>query len=222
MSGSDKESTQYAELNWHQKLVLAVIAGLLRIWWRTLRFRIGPEVRQVIDNPPPASVVIFWHNRLFAAPEFFRRYFRHRQLASLISASRDGSWPAAFMEQLGMRPIRGSQYKRGAQAFREMIESQKKGYDIAVTPDGSRGPIYDMKPGAIALAGKTGAPFLIFSLNFSRAWRLNSWDRFYVPVPFSRVDAQIEVIENPAGLSEDPKELAKVLKAKMDAITVDL
>ena len=118
-----------------------------------------------MKDPPAPAVVVLWHNRLFAAPAFFKRYFKKRRLATLISASRDGAWPAAFVQKLGMLPIRGSHYKRGTQAVREMLAAHAEGYDIAVTPDGSRGPMYEPKPGAIAVALKTGAPIILFSLN---------------------------------------------------------
>ncbi|MEO0508312.1 MAG: lysophospholipid acyltransferase family protein [Verrucomicrobiota bacterium] len=209
------------QLKWHQSLVLSLLAALIGLWSRTLRFRWGPEVQAVIEAPPSNSVVILWHNRLFAAPEFFRRNFAQRRLATLISASSDGAWLAAFMEKLGMLPIRGSHYKRGAQSVRDMLVAHKQGHDIVVTPDGSRGPMYDLKPGAVAVALKTGAPFVMFSLNFSKAWRLKSWDRFYLPVPFSSMEARLEVIENPSELGEDPKVVARLLKQRMDAITVD-
>lgn len=179
-------------------------------------------MQAVIDEPPPASVVILWHNRLFAAPEFFRRNFPKRRLSTLISASKDGAWLAAFVRKLGMFPIRGSRHKRGPQAVREMLGAHREGYDIAVTPDGSRGPIYDMKPGAVSIALKVGAPIILFSLNFSRAWRLKSWDGFYLPLPFSRIEVHLKVVENSAELGEDSKEVADLLKTQMDAITVDI
>ena len=222
MSDPANKTAQYAELKWHQRLVLALLAFVMGLWSRSLRFHWGNEVQAVIDQPPPTSVIILWHNRLFAAPEFFRRNFARRRLATLISASGDGAWLAAFVKKLGMFPIRGSHYKRGSQAVREMLAAHAEGYDIAVTPDGSRGPMYDLKPGAVAVALKTGAPFVMFSLNFSRSWRLKSWDRFYLPVPFSRVEARMEVIENPAELGDDPKLVADLLKDRMSAITVDM
>jgi len=213
--------TAVQELQWPQRLALAMLAGVLRLWWRTLRFRWGPEVQAIMDRPPPASVVILWHNRLFAAPEFFRRNFASRRLATLISASGDGAWLAALLRQVGMTPIRGSHYKRGAQAVRDMLAAHGEGFDIGVTPDGSRGPMYVMNPGAIAVALKTGAPFIMVSLNFSRAWRLNSWDRFYLPLPFSRIEVRMHLIERPADLGDDPRAVAGLLKAQMDALTVD-
>ena len=209
------------ELSWLQRVGLALVAGLLRVWWRTLRFRWGPEVQAIIDAPPGPVVTILWHNRLFASPEFFRRYFADRRLATLISASRDGAWLAELLQKLGMSPIRGSHYKRGAQSLRDMLKAQKQGFDIAVTPDGSRGPMYDLKPGAVAVALKTDAPFVLFSLNFTRAWRLKSWDRFYLPWPFSRIEVAIEVIDDPSALGDDPKLVAGLLKKKMDALTRD-
>ncbi|MGB0743838.1 MAG: lysophospholipid acyltransferase family protein [Opitutales bacterium] len=221
MSDPANKSASYTELKWHQRLVLTLLAFLMTVWSRTLCFRWGPEVQAIINEPPEASVIILWHNRLFSAPEFFRRNFSQRRLATLISASGDGAWLAAFLRKLGMFPIRGSHYKRGPQAVREMLAAHKEGYDIVVTPDGSRGPMYDLKPGAVAVALKTGAPFAMFSLNFSRAWRLKSWDRFYLPLPFSRIEVQLKVIEKPAELGDDPREVAGLLKAQMDAITVD-
>lgn len=221
MSSSANKTGPYAELKWHQRVLLSLLALVMRLWWRTLRFHWGPEVRAVMEDPPAASVVILWHNRLFASTEFFRRHFARRRLATLISASRDGAWLAALVHKLGMFPIRGSRHKRGPQAVREMLGAHEKGYDIAVTPDGSRGPMYDLKSGAVGVALKTGAPLILFSLNFSRAWRLKSWDRFYLPLPFSRIEVRIKVVENPGALGGDAKAVADVLQSEMDAITVD-
>ncbi len=213
--------TAPSELSSLQRIRLNILALFLRIWWRTLRFRWGSCVDEIIKAPPQSTVVILWHNRLFAAPEFFRRYFAGQQLATLISASADGAWLTALVRKLGMRPIRGSHHKRGAQAIREMLSAQKEGCHIAVTPDGSRGPMYDLKPGAVAVALKSGAPFVLLSLNFTRARRLESWDRFYLPWPFSCIDVAIEVIENPAAIGDNPKVVAAFLKKRMQGLTRD-
>lgn len=210
-----------AQLKWHQRAILAVLALLMRLWGRTLRFHWGADVQAVIDGETPPSVVILWHNRLFASPIFYLRYFRQRRLATLISASQDGAWLAGFFDQLGMRPVRGSRYKRSAQALRDLIAAQRDGYDICITPDGSRGPMYDMKAGAVTVAMKTGAPIVLLSLNHSSAWRLKSWDRFFIPYPFSKIEVRIDSVGQGAALSEDPKEAAAILKERLDALTVD-
>lgn len=216
-----EEASTPKQLDWKQRILLAVLAGALRLWWRTLRFRWGADVQAVLDQPPRQSVVILWHNRLFPALEFFRRTFTERRLATLISASGDGAWLAAFMEKIGVRPIRGSRHKRGAQSVREMLSLHGEGYDIGVTPDGSRGPMYDFKPGAVAVALKTEAPFVMLSFTFGKAWRLKSWDQFFVPYPFSRIEVGLEVIEKPAELGEDAKAVAAKLQERMHSLTVD-
>ena len=210
------------QLKWHQLFLLRLCALLMGLWTRTLRYRWGDDVQAMIEREHPPSIVILWHNRLFVAPEFFRRKFRERKLSALISASGDGAWLAAFIKTLGMGSVRGSRYNRGAQAVRELIEALNGGSDIAVTPDGSRGPVYDMKAGAVSVALKTGAPIVLLSLNFKGAWRLKSWDRFFIPYPFSKIDVRMERIANPSELGADDAEAAAaVLKARMDAITED-
>ena len=216
-----ESSSSPAELRRHQRIVLAVLAFLVCGWVRTLRFSWGADVQAVIDRDDVPSVFILWHNRLFAGPIFYHRYFPHRRLATLISASQDGAWPAGFLTKLGMRPVRGSRYKRGSQAVRDLIEAQGDGWDIGITPDGSRGPMYDMKEGAVMVALKTGAPILLLSLNYSSAWRLKTWDRFFIPVPFSRVEVRMDSVGIASNLSEDLKEAAADLKTRLNAITRD-
>jgi lysophospholipid acyltransferase (LPLAT)-like uncharacterized protein len=104
---------------------------------------------------------------------------------------------------------------------RDLIAVQREGFDVAVSPDGSRGPMYDMKAGAVTVAMKTGAPIILLSLNHTGAWRLKSWDRFFIPYPFSRIEARVDYITGSALLSGDPKEAAAQLKERLDAITKD-
>lgn len=175
-----------------------------------------------MDAPAVPSIVIMWHNRLFAVPEFFRRYFSERKLATIISASADGGWLAGVFEHFKILPVRGSRYGRGAQAFRELLAAHEGGYDIGVTPDGSRGPMYDMKPGAFAVAMKTDAPIIMLSFNYGPAWRLRSWDRFFLPLPFSCLNVKAVHIKDVTELGTvDSKEAAAILKKQLDAITVD-
>jgi lysophospholipid acyltransferase (LPLAT)-like uncharacterized protein len=208
------------QLSWPQRLLLSVIAALMRAWSWTLRFHWAADVEAILQNPPPPSVVILWHNRLFAVPAFFRRYFLARKLSVLISASGDGAWLAALLKKIGMQPVRGSRHKRGSQALRELIRASSDGCDIGITPDGSRGPMYDLKPGAISVALKTGAPIVLLSFNFAHAWRLKSWDRLYVPMPFSRIEVKIDNVGTNFD-GDDPEAISNYLKVRLDAITID-
>lgn len=207
------------ELKWHQRVLLSSLAGLMRLWGRTLRFRWGADVQAMMDADFPPTVTILWHNRLLMAPLFYRRYFRKRRLASLVSASKDGAWFAGFVAGLGVQPVRGSQSMRASQAVRDLIALNRSGVDIAVTPDGSRGPIYQMKAGAVAVAMKTHAPVILLSFNQSGAWRLKSWDRFILPYPFSRIEVQVDCVGQASALGGDARDVALVLQERLNQIT---
>ncbi len=210
------------ELEGIQRAAMGVFGFCVRMWTRSLRFHFGADVQAFIDKPAEPAIAILWHNRLLLAPELYRRHLPERKLAGLISASSDGAWLAGFFEQLGIKPIRGSRHGRGMQAFRELLKVSRAGYDIGITPDGSRGPMYDMKAGAATLALRGGAPILLLSYNYTRAWRLKSWDRFYIPVPFSRINVRVDDVGSGKDLAGgDPKAAAVLLKERLMAITED-
>lgn len=211
------------QLKGRERLLLRVLSWVVAVWSRSLRFRWEQDVQDLIDSEFPPTVVIAWHNRLFLVPYFYKRYFGDRRLATLISASGDGAWLAALMELVGIRPVRGSRYNRGAQALKELLQVSAEGFDVGVTPDGSRGPMYDMKPGALSVALKREAPVILLSFNFSRAWRLKkSWDQFYLPVPFSKVEVCMEVVPYEAFAEMDAPAAAAFFKERLMGLTVDL
>ena len=113
---------------------------------------------------------------------------------ALVSASQDGAWLTAFFALAGMRTVRGSSSRLGREAASALVDTLRQGHDIGVTPDGPRGPCYDLKPGAVIVARRTRAPLLLIGGEFFSAWRLRSWDRFYIPRPFSRVRMRAEVV----------------------------
>lgn len=136
--------------------------------------------------------VIFgvWHNRLALSMAIYRQYPRRRQpgrrLAALVSASKDGALLARILENFGVEPVRGSSSRRGPQALLELTGWAGRGYDLAITPDGPRGPRYRVQEGIIALAQLTGLPILPVVPHVSRKFELRSWDRFQVPWPLAR------------------------------------
>ncbi len=129
--------------------------------------------------------VIFclWHNRLAISMIVHRR--NRRKLAALISASKDGALLAAVLAKFGVEQVRGSSSRRGPQALLELTSRAQMGYDLAVTPDGPRGPRYVVQEGVIALAQLTGLPIVPVTCNMQRKVCLKSWDRFQIPLPFS-------------------------------------
>ena len=110
-----------------------------------------------------------------------------RHAAALISASGDGDLLAAFVERYGYGTVRGSTSRRGASGLLGLADVFAAGTHIVITPDGPRGPVYQLGRGVIFLAQKCNAEVVPASVEFSSCWRLRSWDRFMVPRPFSTV-----------------------------------
>lgn len=202
-----------------RRVLLWPAATLLRLWGMSLRFEISPEeLRDITKSDVPLALVI-WHNRLFLAPEIFRRYRGRRPLVALISASGDGAWLTAFFSLIGMRAARGSSSRLGREAATACVHALTSGCDIGVTPDGPRGPCYGVKPGVVIVARRSQSPLLLLGGEFFSAIQLRSWDRFRIPAPFSRVRMRCELI-TPDQL-EDRDAAIERLRGRMLALNPD-
>lgn len=167
-------------------------ALLIRAVGRTLRYHF--EDRGNIFQAPPGEGFIwsFWHNRLFLMSYVHRRFFSRRPPgAAMTSQSRDGEWAAQLVLRMGIAPVRGSATRGGTAALRQLARFLRRGEDVGLTPDGSRGPRYELKPGLVLLAQLSQRPVLPVGVEYSRCWRLKSWDGFMIPLPFSRVDVTL-------------------------------
>jgi len=82
--------------------------------------------------------------------------------------------------------VRGSSTKGGAKGVLEMVKTGRN-HDLAITPDGPKGPRYKVQPGAAYLASRAGIPLIPMTNSAKSAWVLKSWDSFMIPKPFSRV-----------------------------------
>jgi len=186
----------------------------------SLRFEMKPEdVRNCSKDDVPVAFVL-WHNRLFITTEIHRRFRPHRPLYALISASKDGALLTAFFSMVeGMQAVRGSSSNFGREAASALVDMLRAGNDIGITPDGPRGPCYDMKPGAVIVPRRTRTPILLLGGEFESAWQLKSWDRFYLPKPFSRVRIRCELIE-PDQLADRDAAIA-LIRERLLAINPD-
>lgn len=169
--------------------------------WATANFMrlLAASIRYEVDGAQgpaklPKTPIIFamWHNRLGlcvkAHKRFVQPYRPTDRLAALISASKDGAFLVAVLNNFGVQPVRGSSSRRGAQALLELSSWAERGYDIAVTPDGPRGPCYVVQDGVMTLAQVTGLPIVAFSYRLNWKITLKSWDRFQIPLPFARCE----------------------------------
>ena len=173
-----------------QRVLAWMVSGLIRVLAATLRYRVngGAGPGRVPLEP---AIFAFWHNRLalcLKAHQQFDRAKLGRPIAALISASKDGAFLAAILDHFHVQPVRGSSSRRGAQALIELTTLAGRGYDIAVTPDGPRGPCYVVQDGVISLAQITGHPIVPYSCQLGWKISLKSWDRFQIPLPFSRCE----------------------------------
>jgi lysophospholipid acyltransferase (LPLAT)-like uncharacterized protein len=167
--------------------LIAFGVRLLRGWERTLRYEID-DCAGILRRPVTENYIgALWHNRLLIFPLVLQRFFPDRCGAALISASRDGDLLADAIRRFGYDVVRGSSSRLGASAILQLTDVLASKRDVVITPDGPRGPVYELGPGIIFLAQKSGASVLPMNLEYSRFWRLGSWDRFIIPQPFAKV-----------------------------------
>jgi lysophospholipid acyltransferase (LPLAT)-like uncharacterized protein len=174
---------------WYDWILGTLLYAFIRCVAATLRYRWEDRSEFLKDNPTQPAVVCVWHNRLalcLIAYRHFRRTNPAAKLAAMVSASKDGGFLVAVLECFGVAPVRGSSSRRGSQALLELTGWARKGYDLAITPDGPRGPRYRVQPGVTALAQITGLPIIPCSYNLDWKIQVKSWDRFQIPLPFSR------------------------------------
>lgn len=167
-------------------------------------------------------VTVTWHNRLLYFPAIFPKKARCRTVA-VVSASRDGQYVSDLISFFGIKAMRGSSKKRGANALLGATRALQNGYNVSFTPDGPRGPKYTMSRGPIYLASAQQTKVIPVSVNASRYWAIKSWDNFQIPKPFSTLTLVIGTpIDIPAGLDDASLEewRLKVQDALME-ITAD-
>jgi len=209
-------------VSWVKYLALVPLYAVARLWLASLRMRLSEQERAWLNDTRQPLIIVLWHNRLFFSSEIYRRFRRGRRMVALVSASTDGAWLAEYFRMAGLATARGSSTWRGMQAMRELLAATRGGSDTAITPDGPRGPCYEVQPGALMVARVSKVPLLLLSAHFRSAWRLRSWDGFYVPKPFSVVDVRTQWLPDYATLGGGDNEAARLeLQRRMMEITVD-
>ena len=167
-------------IRWIARIGTLIIRALASTW----RYRTeGLEHLAALRERKQAFVFAFWHGEML--PLLYER--RDEQVAVLVSSHRDGEIIAQICARLGFRLIRGSSSRGAGRALLGLIRELEAGREVAVTPDGPRGPRHQFAPGALIAAQRAGAPVVPIAVHPSRAWHLRSWDRFIIPKPFARI-----------------------------------
>ncbi|MEY2485288.1 MAG: hypothetical protein QOH39_936 [Verrucomicrobiota bacterium] len=188
MAGVDGQLSKALKIQgWRARWLIAFGFRLLKIWARTLRYHVEDRAG-VVGKPVTINFIgSLWHNRLLIMPFVLKRFLPNRHGAALISASRDGDLLTDAIHRFGFDVVRGSSSRMGASAILQLSQVLASGGDVVITPDGPRGPVYEMGPGMVFLAQKTGKAVIPVNMEYSSCWRFKSWDRFILPRPFSRV-----------------------------------
>jgi lysophospholipid acyltransferase (LPLAT)-like uncharacterized protein len=195
------------------RVAVVVAWSLVRFFWATCRVQrtLGLERARAAVRESRSVIPVYWHQHmLFGVRALLDLRDEGLKLGFLISPSVDGTAPAMLVGKVGGHVIRGSSTHTGARALRDYYETiVKQEISPALTPDGPKGPLHEFKPGAVMLAQLTGKPILPVSVAASRAFRFPTWDRFELPLPFSRVViAYGEPVKMPRGV--DAESLARL------------
>lgn len=173
-----------------RRLLPMVAATAVRALGATLSVRAtGVDPLRPLWRERRPLIYAVWHGRILIVPWLNARLRRRegaRAVRVLASRSRDGELMADFARRFGLGVVRGSSSRGGAAALRELARVVRAGEDVAVVPDGPRGPARRLQAGIVALAARTGAPIVPVGVAARPARRLRSWDRFMVPAPFAR------------------------------------
>jgi lysophospholipid acyltransferase (LPLAT)-like uncharacterized protein len=141
--------------------------------------------KKVPDEP---FMVAFWHGKIMLSPYIYKKLRKDVKIGVIISDHFDGAIIAGAMKYFGFDTIRGSSTKGGIKALKTSFKLVEQGYDIAITPDGPRGPYQSVADGIVAISKKKKMKILAFNYTATSFWQLKSWDKFMIPKPFSTVD----------------------------------
>jgi len=178
-------------------LGLTVLTFIVNLVIKTYRIRIynDDEVKKLYKSGEN-FISAFWHGSMLIPWYVNRKY----KIAALVSKSKDGEILTRLLKNWNYNVVRGSSHIGGKEALNIMENTIDEGYSFAITPDGPTGPPYKMKAGAVVLAHRKSIPLLLMGTASNRNFVFNSWDKFQVPKPFSKVSV---VYSEPIYVRED-------------------
>ena len=189
----------------------------LRALFRTLRVQSTGHhhVMSLRRNGTPV-IFVFWHGRLLP----LIHVHRHEGPVALVSEHRDGDYLTGILHHFGFGTVRGSSTRGGVRGLKGLIRAARRGLDLAIAPDGPRGPNRELKLGALTAARITGLPLVPVGVGVTSAWRVRSWDGLIVPKPFATVRV---AYGHPSVVSRhaDPAEIDEVARSLQSGL-VDL
>jgi len=199
--------------------ILGFVASyVLRLLMMTVRVRLeGFEKADACHKKGERVIYALWHGRMLI-PAYTHR---NKNITIMVSRHRDGEYIAQVIRHLGFKAVRGSTSRGGVKAMSKMLKLSEENIDLAITPDGPRGPKYKVQPGVIFLAQKTGRVIMPAGVSPEKYWQMPSWDEFRVPKPFSKACILIgNPMRVPEKITEEEAERFRIaLEKEMQRVT---
>ncbi len=180
-------------------VIASLLSSYLKFVYFTTKWQyILPSNYSLDDlNNAKKTIFAFWHNRLAIAPYVFRN---HKNMSALVSPHKDGKIISNILYVLGHKVIEGSTNRNPFGAIRSIMADLHDGRNIAITPDGPRGPKYKINSNIIGIARRSGASVVPISLDVTHYFSFSSWDSFIFPLPFGKgiisIGDKLELYEN--------------------------
>ena len=164
-------------LSWFASAYLRFVGATSRIIW------VNRSLREELEATRKGYIYAFWHGR-----QVFLAYLhRGDKIRPMVSKSADGEIIAQVCRSFGLQAIRGSTTRGASEAVLKMQDEIQSGARVGITPDGPRGPLRQVQPGALYLAQVTGCPIVPVAFGAKKKWIFKGWDEFVVPKPFNRI-----------------------------------
>ncbi len=182
-------------------VVVPLVFALYRALCATLRIReTGREKLEAVSERGKRYVFCLWHDELLPLPATKRGL----DIVTVVSPSRDGDILAPLLGRLGLRTVRGSSTRGGVSALLGAARLMKnENVHGCVTVDGPQGPRHKAKNGVFLLAGRADALIVPVRILMACSYKAPSWDRFQIPLPFSKVRIVYGEPWKPGVLPED-------------------
>lgn len=214
------EPETYPPMKQRERWLISLLGLVGQLLIGTLRFR-ETDLEHFLQFRRKGRPVIFavWHAQLLLVIHHARLY----QITTLASPSRDGEIGVRIGERLGVVSIRGDERHAPLAALRRLAGVLNRKGNLGLFPDGPLGPARRVKPGLLMLAQRSGCP--IIPVGGDARWRLSfnsGWDRFIVPLPFSRVSLWVgePVFVPPDATSAEREAIAGAIAERMEALSL--
>ncbi len=170
------------------KIAPKVIYIAAKLLYFTCKKRFHGKVTDM-QNP---VIMAFWHGELLAVLLGYMSYGKIAKVDSVISGHNDGEIIARVISLFGGGTIRGSSTRGGVRVIKDSFKSLDLGRDLAITPDGPKGPRHSVADGIVLISKRKNVPIVVCNCKPTSYWQFNSWDKFIIPKPFCTLDFYVQ------------------------------